>query len=315
MNRLLHKSIRNEPECFGDMVCVNEKRVGLLGATSLVGQCLLPLLRQNGWQVRAFSRHRMSDNDSEVKWIQLRESVDNSCTPEGRFERIEFWICVAPLWVFPDYFQMLEAHGVRRVVALSSTSRFTKSDSSESEEQLIVQRLSEAEVHLQLWAEIKDVDWVIFRPTMVYGLGQDKNISEIVRLVRRFGFFPLVGLAKGLRQPIHAEDVANACVSALENADVINRAYNLSGGETLAYREMISRLFAALGRRPLLIPVPVWFFRLAAFLIRSIPRYRNWNAQMAERMNADLVFDHTEAVRDLNFFPRPFKITSRDLPS
>lgn len=294
---------------------MNEKRIGLLGATSLVGQCLLSSLRQNGWQVSAFSRRQMSSYDQYVQWIQLQKPVDNNCASAGGLEKIELWICAAPLWVLPDYFPMLEAHGVRRVVALSSTSRFTKSDSSESEEQLIAQRLSEAEVHLQLWAEIKGVDWVIFRPTMVYGLGQDQNISEIVRLVRRFGFFPLVGLAKGLRQPIHAEDVSNACVSALENADVINHAYNLSGGETLAYREMISRLFAALGRRPLLIPVPVWFFRLAALLIRSIPRYRNWNAQMAERMNVDLVFDHTEAVRDLNFFPRPFKITSRDLPS
>ena len=98
------------------------------------------------------------------------------------------------------------------------------------------------------------VDWVILRPTLIYGLGQDKNISEIVRLIRRFGFFPLVGQAKGLRQPVHAEDVATACLSALEKTDVVNRAYNLSGGETLSYREMINRVFTALGRRPRLIP-------------------------------------------------------------
>jgi nucleoside-diphosphate-sugar epimerase len=124
-----------------------------------------------------------------------------------------------------------------------------------------------------------------------------------------------LGQAKGLRQPVHAGDVVTACISALEKPGVVNRAYNLSGGETLAYREMINRLFAALGRCSRLIPVPLWLFRLVAPLIRFFPRYRHWNVQMAERMNSDLVFDHAEAVRDLNFFPRPFKITSKDLPS
>jgi hypothetical protein len=63
-----------------------------------------------------------------------------------------------------------------------------------------------------------------------------------------------------------------------------------------------------------LIPVPLWFFRPAAVLIRFLPRYRNWTAEMAERMNIDLVFDHAEAARDLNFSPRPFHLTSNDLP-
>jgi nucleoside-diphosphate-sugar epimerase len=293
---------------------MNEKRVGVIGATSLVGQCLLPLLRQNEWRIRAFSRHQINSCDQDVQWIQLQKPVDNNSAFVGGIERIDFWICVAPLWVLPDYFPLLEKHCARRVIALSSTSRFTKNDSSESDEKVTARRLSESEDRLQAWAKIKGVDWVILRPTLIYGLGQDKNISEIVRLIRCLGFFPLLGQAKGLRQPVHAEDVATVCISALEKPDVVNRAYNLSGGETLAYREMINRLFAALGRCPRLIPVPFWFFRLVAPLIRFFPRYRHWTVQMAERMNSDLVFDHAEAVQDLNFSPRQFQLTSKDLP-
>lgn len=291
-----------------------EKSVGVLGATSLVGQCLLPLLRGNGWQVRAFSRHRIVSAEPGVQWRQLQESACHQGVSVDGLELIEFWICVAPPWVLPDYFPMLEKYGARRVVALSSTSRFTKNDSSDANEKIMARQLSESEDRLCAWAQLKGVDWVILRPTLIYGLGQDKNISEIVRLIRRLGFFPLAGQAKGLRQPVHAEDVATACVSALEKTDVINQAYNLSGGETLAYREMVSRVFAALGLRPRLIPVPLWFFRLAAYLLRCLPRYRHWRAQMAERMNVNLVFDHDEAARDFNYSPGPFQLTSKDLP-
>jgi hypothetical protein len=48
--------------------------------------------------------------------------------------------------------------------------------------------------------------------------------------------------------------------------------------------------------------------------LRAFPRFRHWSAAMAERMNQDLVFDHTEAARELNFFPRNFHLGKEDLP-
>lgn len=293
---------------------VGEKRVGLLGATSLVGRCLLPLLRKNGWNVRAFSRRLTSSDNPGIQWTQIPNSIDTLSDPANESDKIDFWICVASIWILPDYFPMLRKYGARRIIALSSTSRFTKHDSADSGEKIAALKLTDAEDRLQVWAKNAGVDWVILRPTLIYGLGQDKNISEIIRLVRRFGFFPLVGQAKGFRQPVHAEDIAAACLSALENTNIVNRDYNLAGGETLSYREMVDRLFSALGRRPRLICVPFWFFRLVVALLRLFPRYRHWTMQMAERMNADLVFDYTDAARDLNFNPRNFHLTSKDLP-
>jgi nucleoside-diphosphate-sugar epimerase len=218
------------------------------------------------------------------------------------------WICVAPIWVLPEHFALLEAQGVRRVVVLSSTSRFTKDDSPDLEEQAVAHRLAKAEARVRAWAENRGVEWVILRPTLIYGLGRDKNIAEIARFIRRFGFFPVFGKAEGLRQPIHAEDVAAACVAALQAPSAVNRAYNLSGGETLAYRDMVARVFAALACRPRLLPVPLPVFRLAVALMRCLPRYRHWSTAMAERMNRDLVFDHAEAARDLGFKPRAFML-------
>ncbi|MDP2266678.1 MAG: NAD(P)-dependent oxidoreductase [Thiobacillus sp.] len=289
-------------------------RVSVLGATSLVGACLLPLLTQAGWHVTAYSRRAAQPAGDGVGWRQI------GCAPlplaplpvgEGN---IPDWICVAPIWVLPEHFAFLEAQGVRRVVVLSSTSRFTKDDSPDLEEQAVAHRLAKAEARVQAWAENRGVEWVILRPTLIYGLGRDKNIAEIARFIRRFGFFPVFGKAKGLRQPIHAGDVAGACVAALQAPEAANHAYNISGGETLAYRDMVARVFAALGRPPRLLPVPLPAFRVAVALLRCLPRYRHWSAAMAERMNRDLVFDHAEAARDLGFKPRAFVLAAGDLP-
>jgi nucleoside-diphosphate-sugar epimerase len=289
---------------------VVNNRVGVLGAASLVGRCLLPLLTRESWRVTAYSRRVVRQNGDEVQWQQLSPSIP--LPPQGG-SGMSHWICVAPIWVLPEHFALLEAHAARHVVVLSSTSRFTKDDSSDPEEQAMACRLAEAEARVQAWAEKHGIEWVILRPTLTYGLGQDRNITEIARFIRRFGFFPLFGKANGLRQPIHAQDVAEACLAALRAPGAANRAYNLSGGETLAYRDMVAHVFAALGRPPRLLPVPLSAFRLTVALLRCLPRYRNWTTAMAERMNRDLVFDHGEATRDLGFQPRGFALSAQDL--
>ena len=287
-----------------------ESSVGVLGASSLAGACLLPLLTRSDWHVTAYTRQPVGHAGDGVVWKQL--SLNHANTVE---EVTPYWICVAPIWVLPDYFALLEASGVRRVVVLSSTSRFTKVGSGDTAEQATAAKLIDGETRLQAWAESRGIEWVILRPTLIYGIGRDKNISEIARFIRRFGFFPVLGEAKGLRQPIHAEDVAGACLAALQGSDGRSRSYNISGGETLTYREMVARIFTALGRRPRVLTVPLWAFRLAVTMLRRLPRYRQWSAAMAERMNRDLVFDHTDAARDLGFKPRAFELTAEDLPT
>ena len=281
---------------------------GLLGARSLVGECAIPLLAHEGRQVFAFSRAALDrETGSGVTWLHL-DALSPAQLPE-----IRDWLCVAPIWVLPQYFPMLEACGVHRVVALSSTSLFTKTDSSDPAENLTAARLADGEARLRAWAESRGVEWVVLRPTLIYGLGRDKNIAEITRFIRRLGFFPLLGKAMGLRQPVHAEDVAGACLAALDSPSAANRAYNISGAETLPYREMVSRVFAVLQKRPRLVTIPLVIFRFAVACLRLFPRYRHWSAAMAERMNRDLVFDHAEAARDLGYAPRPFRLALQDV--
>lgn len=295
----------------GGVANTSIRNVGVLGATSPVGNCLLPLLVEAGFQVNAFSRNVGGTSRSAIKWSQLPLSpTAGKNTPEG----IADWICIAPIWVLPDYLPMLQRFGVRRLIALSSTSRFTKEDSSAQEEQSVAQRLSDAESSVRAWAVSQGVEWVILRPTLIYGLGADKNISEIARVIQKFGIFPILGKARGMRQPIHVADVALACLASLTSSLTTNRAYNLSGGETLTYREMVKRVFALLGHPPILLPVPLPLFKIAISVLRLIPKYRNWTSAMAERMNSDLVFDHRDASRDFGFAPRQFVLGKDDIP-
>ncbi len=304
---------------------MDKARLGLFGATSLVGECLSPLLVESGWHVVAFSRRPDVTKDTDVEWRQI-ESPDSINPARSMVEKegergasnvvgtISSWICLAPIWVLPDYFELLEAYGVKRIVALSSTSRFTKSDSHDPAEQELANKFATGEAKLQRWAESKGIDWVIIRPTLIYGLGLDSNITQIASFIRRWKCFPLLGASKGLRQPIYVEDVAKVCIAATASKQPRNRAYNLSGGEILNYREMVARVFASMGERPVFVPLPRWIFVFGIRALHSLSWFRHLSLAMVDRMNKDMVFDHSEVRDDFKVYPRNFTLEEKDLP-
>lgn len=293
------------------------QRAGVIGAASLVGRCLLPLLIQNDWQVTAFSRQKIDSEfiptSSGVNWCSL-ESLQESQPNSNLDQKIPYWFYLAPIWTIPNHFDFLAKQKAKKIIALSSTSIFTKSFSSDNNEIKIAKKLEEGEKDLRYWAEQQGVNWIILRPTLIYGHGQDQNISEIARFIQRFHFFPLLGNANGLRQPVHAEDVAVACFAAILSQQVTNRVYNISGSELITYREMVKRIFNALGKRPIFLKIPHWFFQLVINFLKQFPRYSNWSITMAERMGRDLVFDHSEAAQDFGFTSRSFRLNKEDIP-
>ena len=282
------------------------KRIGVLGATSFVGRRALKQLLSEGYEVFAFSRTRQAGAEvSGVRWGQLPGHANGPLSTDS----VEDWLCFAPIWTLPDLFAWLQMSGVKRIVAFSSTSRFTKTagaGSSDPAEHALAERLVRGEDALEAWATRNLIDWKILRPTLIYGLNQDRNVTEIAGFIRKFGFFPLLGAANGRRQPIHVDDVAAAAVAAIQSGNPGNRAYNVSGGEVLTYKEMVCRIFLALEKPPRFVHVPLHVFKLAVRCLRVLPRYRHWTVAMAERMNRDQTFEHSDAARDFGFKARQF---------
>lgn len=285
--------------------------VGVLGGSSPIGQQLIPLLLEHGNHIFAITRMGDRPSPDQLTWLPV--PAPGQPTAGDALPAIDLWISVAPIWVLQKHLPWLQATGVKKIVALSSTSRFTKTSSSDLHEAKVVNDLIGGEAALQQWAIKNSIQWVILRPTLIYGRSTDRNLSEISRMIRRFGFFPLLGPAGGLRQPVYVDDVAQACAQAAYSQTAVDAAYNISGGEVLSYRDMVSRIFIAMGRSPRFLPVNISIFKIAIAALRLLPRYRHWSFNMADRMSKDMVFEHELAKRDFGFNPRPFQLADRDV--
>jgi len=280
------------------------RTVVVTGATSIVGRYLLPRLTAAAHEVIAVSRGAAPPwVPPGVRWVLT--DIAGGLEPPADVSSF-FLVHLAPLWLAPAVIASLAGRGLRRVVAFGSTSRFTKQASPDPGERALAQRLAEAEAAVERACAEAGVPWTIFRPTLIYGGGHDRNVSTIAAFIRRFAFFPLVAGGQGRRQPVHADDLAVACVSALEREASSGRAYDLSGGSTLTYREMVEAIFAGLGRRPRLVDVPLPLARLALGAGRRIPGFTHLTMAAADRAAEDICFDHSDAARDLGYAPRPF---------
>jgi nucleoside-diphosphate-sugar epimerase len=277
-------------------------RVLVTGAGSQIGTFLIPRLLRDGHQLFAISRI-WRDGECGVLWI-----LDDVSIHKMPWSPVDILIHLALLRLLPVLLPDFLAKGGRRVICFGTTSRYSKAASSDPAERIFAAEQIEAEEKVAKVCEAANAAWRVFRPTLINGAGMDRNVAVIARIVRRFGLFPLFGAAAGWRQPVHADDLAMACVEALAVPETYGAAYNLAGGETLTYRQMVERNFASEERAPRFAPVPLAAFRVAMWCVSRIPRFKDFNAEMARRMNEDLTFDSSDAVRDFEFSPRRFEL-------
>ena len=270
----------------------------VLGATSLIGGYLLDRLRAAGVDPVAISRRPPT---GEACWLDADLSDPQL---EDALPAVATVFSLSPIWLLPAALPALKANGMTRLVAFSSTSRFTKQASDVPEERAVAASLAQAEAAVAQFCASQGVAWTILRPTLIYDEGHDGNISRLASLIRRFGVLPLSGKGEGLRQPVHAEDLAVGALAAATAPAAENRAYDVVGGENLTYCQMATRVFEGLRRRPAVLSLPPGLFSL--MLKAASPFLPGATAAMGARMGVDLTFDSSDARRDFGWAPRDF---------
>lgn len=263
----------------------------VIGASGAVGRFLLPRLRAADHDILALSRTERVSRDG-VRW--LRGGLDDAFVAPA----VESVICVGPLDQFVVWLERAQTRALRRVVALSSMSADSKRDSLAGVERELAQRLAASEQRLALRCDAGSVAWTVLRPTLIYGAGVDRSLSPIARWAWRTRLFPVLAQASGLRQPVHADDVAAACVAALTDA-ARGRVLPLGGGERLSYAAMLDRVRAGVGCAT--VPLP-----LRINLLRFVTRITGRGGGMVQRLTRDLVADNAAAQTLLDWSPRPF---------
>lgn len=233
-------------------------------------------------------------------WFPETAAIEwTSRLPDRPFD---FVIATGPLGILSE--TLAECQIRCGMLGFSSMSAKEKLESISGLDRQMAERLQAGEAAWMATGEAKNTPATVFRPTMIYGRGLDQNLTRMAAWIRAGRRLP-VCCPTGLRQPVHVDDLAKACVSWMANPHP--GLFETGGGERLAYEEMACRVFESVGRRPRFFRVP----RLLVHLARSGARRRRMqNVAMLLRMATDLVADNRQAAEAFGFAPRAFRPTA-----
>ena len=186
--------------------------------------------------------------------------------------------------------------GIKRAVFVSSTGIFTALDARTKPLRLAAEK-SIRESHLT---------YTILRPTMIYGTPEDENIIKLLRLCQRLPVVPIVGSGEALQQPVHVEDVAWAVVEVLDRPETHHQSYNIGGGQTLSYNELVKSAKRALGKAPRVVHIPSRPAALAAKVAKRTGLPSPVSEEQILRLAEDKAYSLQEAQTDFGYQPRPF---------
>lgn len=277
---------------------LNTTRIAVIGTSGQVGLSLIKHALHDGHIVDGFYHRTVIDYQHDrLHWqcLQQRPVLDPAT---------HTLIYCAPIWTLPALLPYINTQSVQHIIAFSSSSIDGKARSTNKEEQHTVKQLKDAETQLIEFCQKHDITYTILRPTMIYGIGLDANISTIQSVIRKIGLFPVIWNATGKRAPVHVEDLANAALCCISHQATHNQIYTLSGGESLSYRTMVNRAGATVSRPNAALPIP--FLGLLFTIARIVIRKKELNSSTARRMREDLDFPHDKASKDFGYTPRRF---------
>lgn len=276
-------------------------RTLVFGASGQIGRFLLPRLLDEGHEVLAVSRVRRIPSRPGLRWIQADLYAQ---IPE--FPELDAILSLGPLDGCGAWLARTQLRAGPRLVAFGSMSVASKRDSGDPAERALAQALQAGEDQLVGAAAAKGIDWTLLRPTLIYGAGIDRSLTPLARLGRRLRVFPRLAHASGLRQPVHAADLADACLAALQADAARSRIFELGGGERLSFARMLERVRRSLPGPVLGLPLAAGLARQGLELARLHPRWRGVHAGALARLQADLVADNGPARALLAWNPRGF---------
>ena len=110
----------------------------------------------------------------------------------------------------------------------------------------------------------------ILRPSIVYSV-DDNFTTNFMTLLNRLPFFPLYYKGKTKFSPIHCSDLTDTIYHVISN-NIYSKIIECVGPEVLTFKEIIQRLLYLIGKKRILLPLPLPLAEFSAGLFEILPK-------------------------------------------
>ena len=282
-------------------------QVLVAGGNGFIGTTLVPALIDGGHDVTVLARNPDSDDlpdaaDTASGDVTAYDSIESAVDGHDAVVNL---VALSPLFQpaggdemhdevhrhgTENLVRAAEAGGVERFVQMSALGADPNGATA------YIRAKGQAEGHVT----DSDLDWVIVRPSVVFGEGGE-FVSFTKKLKGMFApglpIYPLPGGGKTRFQPIHVDDLVEMLVETVVDDDHAGERYELGGPDNLTLREITNMVYDAAGKSVSIVSVPMPLAGIGLTLGGAIPGF-----PMGADQYRSLQFDNTTDDNDIGAF-------------
>jgi NADH dehydrogenase len=243
------------------------------GATGYVGNSVVGALVAAGHTVTAVSRNGARSRTASGKDLGTVAGVNyrsgDVTTGTGLAEAMAGMDAVVHLVGIiaergEQTFQRVHVDGTRNVLAAAKAAgaRRYLQMSALGAAAGAASRYSATKFEAEELVRASGLEWTIFRPSLVFGVGDD-FFGRVLKNLVSTPIVPQIGDGSFPFRPVWVGDVAQAFTQALTNPATIGQVYDLVGPKEYTFRQLLDLEMDVLGRRKPVIPAPIALMNLA----------------------------------------------------
>jgi uncharacterized protein YbjT (DUF2867 family) len=255
--------------------------IAVTGATGYVGHYVIKELLERGHSVTALSRSGAKSSTASGKTLPTFEGVKyiGGDVATGRNLEQAFAgadVVVHLVGIIAEHkdqtFQnvhltgtknVLEAAkkaGAKRYLHMSALGASANAVSGYSSSKFAAEQLVIA----------SGLDYTIFRPSLIFGEGDDFFGRVLKNLVSSAPIVPQIGDGSFPFRPAWVGDVAKCFAQAIDIPDTIGRIYDVVGSKEFTFKELLLLEMNALGIKKPLVPAPIFLMDIAVPLMQIL---------------------------------------------
>ncbi len=256
-------------------------KIVVTGATGYVGHYVLRELLERGHEVTAISRSGAKSSTASGKNLATFDGVKYIGADVATGRNLETAFAGADAVVHlvgiisehkdqtfanvhvggtKNVLEAAKKAGVKRYLHMSALGAAANAMSGYSSSKFAAEELVRA----------SGLEYTIFRPSLIFGQGDDFFGRVLKNLVSSAPIVPQIGDGSFPFRPVWVGDVAACFAQALDIPQTIGQNYDLVGSQEFSFKELLHLEMKALGIKKPIIPAPIFFMDIAVPLMQIL---------------------------------------------
>ena len=276
-------------------------KILITGTTGFVGMHLVDELKKYNYKVKCLVRKNLEKAGIEL----IYGNLSNKDSIDAATKNTDIIIHLAGvIKAKKEDYEKINVGGTKNLVDSSIKNNVKKIIFFSS---ILVKEkddpYGQSKLKSELLIQESGINYTIFRPTIIYGSGDKKNITKLIKLVKKYPVIPVWGGGDYLIQPVHVNDVVKTTALAIKNKKTDGKIYNIAGPSPISYNNMIDIISKNLNKKRVKMHIPLFLFKPFVYIYQTFSKNPVITTKQLSYLTKNNIVDIAEAKRDLKFNP------------